>query len=140
MHKHTLASLILAAILAGCAGPAPRESATEPLALVVVERQSTTAGGDCTVVVTISNRIRNTTWEGASYHLSLRNRAGKHAGRLLGAPRQAVAYGRDLADSGRVLGVRCEDIGGADLVYLGYYASGKTQQNVHLNRVRLSVK
>lgn len=140
MFQHSLLGLLLATLLAACAGPGAREAATDPLAYIVIEKKGSTAGGDCTVAVLISNRMRGSDWDGASYHLSLLNRSGKHAGRLMGAPRKAIAYGRDLADSGRVVGVRCEDIARAELVYLGYYPKGKAQQNIHLNRVRISVK
>lgn len=139
MHKRTLAAIALATLLAACAGTGARES-TDPLVLIGIEKQSSTAGGDCMVNVTLVNRVRDTAWDGASYHLSLLNRSGKAAGRLMGAPRKPVAYGSELHDSGRVLGLRCEDITGAELVYMGYYPAGKTQQNVHINRVRVSVK
>lgn len=140
MHKRSLAAIALAALLAACAGPGARDSATDPLVLIGIEKQSSTAGGDCMVNVTLVNRVRDTAWDGASYHLGLLNRKGVTAGRLMGAPRKPVAYGRELLDSGRVQGVRCEDIAGAEVIYLGYYPAGKAQVNVHNNRVRVQVK
>ena len=140
MRHHPLLVLQTLLLLTACTGPGTRESATEPLADIVIEKKGSTAGGDCAVSVLISNRMRGSDWDGASYHLSLLNRSGKHAGRLMGAPHRPILSGRDLADSGRVTGVRCEDIGGAELVYLGYYPKGKAQQNMHIHRVRISVK
>ncbi len=140
MRKLFLAGVALAAALGGCATPDRRESATDPLVIISLEKKSTTLAGDCTVIVAIANRVRDTGWDGASYHLSLLNRKGVSIGRLMGAPRKQVAYGHQLADSGRALSIRCEDIVGAELIYLGYYPTGKAQVHVHNHRVRISVK
>src|SRR3990167_445571 len=124
MHKRSLVAIALATLLAACAGSGTRDS-TDPLVLIGIDKLSSSAGGDCMVNVTLVNRVHDTNWDGVSYHLSLLNRSGKAAGRLMGAPRKPVAYGRELLDSGRVQGVRCEDIAGAEVIYLGYYPAGK---------------
>ena len=139
MHKRSLAAIALVTLLAACAGPGTRDS-TDPLVLIGIDKLSSSAGGDCMVNVTLVNRVHDTDWDGVSYHLSLLNKAGKTAGRLMGAPRKPVAYGRELLDSGRVQGVRCEDIAGAEVIYLGYYPAGKAQVSVHNRRVRVQVK
>lgn len=140
MHKLLFVGTALAALLAGCASQGSRESTSDPLATISIEKTSTLPAGDCAVNVTISNRVRDSNWDGVSYHVSLLDRAGKNAGRLMGAPRHPISYGQTLSDRGRVLGAKCEDIAGVELIYLGYYPKGSSQVHVHNNRVRASVK
>lgn len=135
-----LNALVLATLLAGCAGEVSKEKGRyELFATIRIERNLQKPAGDCPVGVTISNRTE-TAWDGASYHVSLLNKAGKAIGKLIGTPRKQTKAGQELADSGQVLGAKCADIAGVSPIYFGYYPVGKKQVPVHNSHVGTELK
>lgn len=140
-----LASLLIAAILAGCAADTSRDggyrgSIHDKLVLVQVVKQPATSSTDCAVSVRITNRMRGTNWDGVSYHLGLLNRKNATVGKLIGAPRRYTRFGDHLEDSGKVLGARCDELVGISVVYFGYYPPGKRQESLHLSHVKAELR
>lgn len=134
--------VLLAVLLAGCAGGGKKESVSDTttrLASVQVTRLDSASEKDCPVSVRISNNT-STAWTGVSYHVSLYNKSGVSIGKLLGSPRKNISSGDDLTDSGKVLGARCNQITGIALVYFGYYPAGKKQVALHNANVQVKLK
>lgn len=133
-------AFIAAALGAGCAGTTgPSASGKSTTASIEIARGSTTANGDCSVMLTVTNHS-NVAWDGISYHIALHNKQGVSVGRLIGSPHRKTADGAQLSSQDKVLGVKCDQISGVGLVYFGYYPTGKKEVSVHLNQVRLSIK
>lgn len=142
IHPAALVTIVIASLLAGCAGEAKKETAPgggNTLAVIQVTRKMTQTDGDCSVSVKISNRM-NIPWDGVSYHLALHNRSGVSIGKLLGSPHKPVKAGGELLDNGEVLGAKCSDLTGIALVYFGYYPAGKQQVHAHVNAVKVELR
>lgn len=140
LSKPALAfSLLSTLMLAGCAGGGKGITDGKNTLAVIEAIRGKTSAGDCPVTLSIANRT-GVAWDGASYHLAMHNRSGVSIGRLLGSPRKKTPEGEALVDAGRVLGVKCEDITGAALVYFGYYPTGKKEVHAHVNSVRVVLK
>lgn len=133
---------VIASALAGCATDGRKETTFDskhPLAVIQISKDVQKKAGDCSFSVKISNRM-NVAWDGVSYHLSMYNKRGVAIGKLIGSPHKHVKPGKELTDSGQVLGAKCEDVTGTALVYFGYYPAGKKQVHAHINTVRVELK
>lgn len=133
---------VLVSALSGCATDGRKEAAFDsrhPLAVIQIAKVAQKTAGDCSVSVKISNRM-NVAWDGVSYHLSMHSKRGVSIGKLIGSPRKHTKPGKELTDSGLVLGAKCEDITGTALVYFGYYPAGKKQVHAHNHTVRVELK
>jgi hypothetical protein len=125
-------------VLAGCAADA-RKSGGDYLATIEIQKSAATSVADCAVAVTVGNRMRDD-WDGASYHVAMLNKKGVAIGKLIGVPRHFTRPGQKLADSGKVLGAKCQDIAGVSLIYFGYYPAGRKQMPLHNNQVGVTLK
>jgi hypothetical protein len=130
--------VLVAAMLAGCASDT-RKSGGNYLATIRIEKKAATSIEDCAVAVEINNRMRDD-WDAASYHVALLNKKGVAIGKLIGVPRHYTKSGQYLADSGKVLGAKCQDIAGVSLIYFGYYPTGRKQMPLHNGQVGVTLK
>lgn len=140
--SYVVISLVL--LLAGCAGDGSKKVSKPRIndKLVVIQvfdKKPTTTGG-CSVSLKIINRMRDSTWEGVSYHLTLTNKRNASVGSLIGAPRKPTTSGGHLTDTGKVVWAACSDIAGVTPVYFGYYPSGKNQVSLHLSHIQAEIQ
>lgn len=137
--------VILAALLLGCAGTTSKSGAgtldkTDPLAAIRIQKNLSPGSTDCPVSVRISNRMKDTAWDGVSYQVAALDKRNIAIGQIIGAPRQKTGPGNDLAEISQVLGAKCENIAKVSLLYFAYYPSGKNAVHLHNNEVRAELQ
>jgi hypothetical protein len=139
----TITLLVLTLTLTSCASNNNKTTAniskTGALATIQIEKSKQPSSIDCSVSVKIVNQMKDTIWDGVSYHVAFLNKRNVTIGKLLGTPRQRTNTGASLTETGQVLNAKCEDIAGVSLIYFGYYPAGKNQLSVHNNRVKVEV-